>query len=427
VPNEVILSFRDGFPDDLSSWAQQRGAEELLHDAVLHWVSFRLPTTEAADRALEDARQRLDVRAAERDAYVQASFTPNDPLYAGQANWPAVAAPAAWDATLGSHAVKVAVLDTGIDIAHEDLAANACGPWVSFDPTEDALSDLAGHGTHVAGIVAAETNNAIGVAGASQSCLMGAKVLNRTFGGQWSWVAAGIRWAADNGADIISMSLGAPFLTVAVTPRVGVPPTVVGDAVFYAYHERDVLLVAAAGNQRCAVPMTLPMTEHFPALYTDVLAVAALTQDGSGVADFSSCGPDLELSAPGATILSTMAPDSVLGRVTCGKVRYCRLDGTSMATPHVAGVAALLKAHDPNLSAAQLRCILDLSAEDMDLPSRDYRTGWGRVDALAALQLDDQLTALGLHDALNTACVAIDEILAAGGVPDAPMPVELPV
>lgn len=380
IPNEVVFGFVGGIPEGIEGWLAGRGGELLLRDDALGWVSARFPSEAAAEEAIAAATVRDDVRYAEHDGVVGLLLTPNDPLYPQQWGYPAIRAPQAWDITLGSHAAKVAVLDTGILTTHPDLAPNACGPFTSFVPTEPTITDGHGHGTHVSGTVAAATNNALGVAGTAQACLMGAKVLSAGGSGQWTWVAAGIVWSADNGADVISMSLGG-----------GLPPQVVADAVAYAWG-KDVLIVAAAGNSGCGAGLQTRTDGSmiWPARYDEVQAVAALVApDGRQTAGFSSCGADMEIAAPGGGVVSTWLGNS-----------YASLSGTSMATPHVSGVAALVKSQNPGMSAFELRCLLDLTSDDLGLPMRplrDAQTGWGRVNAQRALEVDALLTAQGLH------------------------------
>ncbi|MCA1814531.1 MAG: S8 family serine peptidase [Halobacteriales archaeon] len=401
VANEVVVSFAGAVPANVESWLGAHGGQLLLRDDTLHWVSARFADAGSAGRFLDAAQASAGVRAASRDGIASVlalpsipgqGLTPNDPLYAQQWGYPAIGAPLAWGTTLGAHSVHVIVLDTGIYLAHPDLQGNLCGPFASFVPSEPTVNDGFGHGTHVSGTIAAVTNNGLGVAGTSQSCLGMGKVLGAGGSGQWTWVAAGIVWAADNGADIISMSLGGSGA-----------PQVVADAVAYAY-AHDVLVVSAAGNSGCR-PIPGAGTVGQPALYPGSMAVAAVNQpDGLVPAQFSSCGFKVEIAAPGVGVLSTFPPCN--GPPLCSNSGYGSIDGTSMATPHVAGSAALVKAQDPALTNVELRCILDVTATDAPAPGRDFSTGWGVVDPYAALAFDAQLTATGTHDAFTQACAA---------------------
>lgn len=420
VPDEIVVGFTATIPDDLAVWAAAAGGSVLYRDDVLAWASIGFPDGAAADAAIAAALLRPDVRYAQHDQAVTTAGVPDDPFWHFQGNLRAVQAPAAWEHIAGSHDVVVAVVDTGIG-PHPDLDANICG-GAAFVPGETGTGDRHGHGTHVAGIVAAVTGNGIGVAGGSQSCLLDVRVLDSRGNGQTSQLAAGIRWAADAGADVISMSLGTlPGL---------VPPLPVADAVFHAYHLRGALLVAAAGNWGCPDTETYPIVptlpplpdrQSYPSLFNDVLAVAGLSQNGYEVADYSSCGTALEIAAPGTSIMSTMIPCTRAGQ-SCDASGYGHLTGTSMATPHVAAAAALLYAQHPGISNVAARCILDLSADNMLLFGRDTATGWGRLDMAAALELDAALTVDGLHPAFETACLAGQAAIFWGGVPDGPAP-----
>ncbi len=363
VEDTIIVGFEDDVPDDAEAWIEAMGGQVELVDDATAWVSAQFPDAETADDALDRAQERNDVRFAEHDGYVHVLGVPDDPDYDKQWGYPAIDASAAWDTTTGSHDATVAVLDTGIDTDHEDLQANMCGPFESFVSSEPTVEDRNGHGTHVSGTVAATSDNGVGVAGTSQSCLMHGKVLSGGGFGQWSSVAAGITWATDNGADVISMSLGG-----------GGPPAVVDAAVEYAYYENQVLVVSAAGNAGCGGD-----TVGYPAKFPESMAVAALASPGDDTAGFSSCGPDVDIAAPGAGVYSTLPGCS--GAWLCSNTGYGYLSGTSMATPHVAGVAGLIKAVNPDMNGIQLRCVLYATADDMAGVGRDQQTGFGALNA----------------------------------------------
>jgi subtilisin family serine protease len=406
VPTDLVVGFDDALPPDVDALAASAGARIELRDDVLAWARFHFATEARADAAMATLLAVAGVRYVEHDTYAEALLTPDDSLWAQQWGPMAIHAPAAWDSTTGSHAIRLAILDTGVDFGHADVAPNLCGPFASFIPGQ-AVQDGFGHGTHVAGIAAGALGNGVGIAGVSQSCLMVGKVLGDADGrSQGTSVAAGIRWAADEGARIESLSLGRLDFLQATA-----------DAVAYAY-ARDVLIVASAGNNGCpqggAAPVVVPpngaspLAQNqgsigYPAFHDEVMAVAALFSPGDQVDAYSSCGPDMEIAAPGSGVVAPLP--ACTGTVSlCSNTGYGALSGTSMAAPHVAGVGALVLAQHPSLHAEELRCILDLSAHDLSLPGRDHLTGWGRVDARAALDLDATLTAEGLHAAFAEAC-----------------------
>ncbi|MFC1741905.1 S8 family peptidase [Nanoarchaeota archaeon] len=249
--------------------------------------------------------------------------------------------------------VKVCIIDTGIDRNHPDLAANIVtginyvGKRV-IDPNK--WEDDNGHGTHVAGTIAAIDNEQGVVGVAPDASLYIVKALDRKGSGYMSDVAAGMDWCVANGADVISMSLGA-----------AVDVSYVKDAADAAY-AAGALVVAAAGNE-------YPAPVIYPAAYDSVISVAA-TDSTDARAYFSNVGPENELAAPGVNILSTDKGDS-----------YSVKHGTSMATPHVAGVAALVYQANMSITNVGVRGMLQTSALDLGTAGRDSLFGFGLVSA----------------------------------------------
>lgn len=277
-----------------------------------------------------------------------------------------VDAPEAWAAGASGAGVTIAILDTGYDESHEDVTGKVAG---THDLTGEGIHDGHGHGTWTASIAAATTNNAAGIAGtAPDASLLIVKVLDNGGSGSWSQVADGITWAAQNGADIISMSLGGkcrggPFSGCNTLEA----------AVNFAW-QAGALLVAAAGNSGTS-------GTEYPAKFANVIAVAASDADDQR-ASFSNYG---DVAAPGVNVLGAF-PDCDGGETFAlqGNGLECDYDygsGTSASTPVVAGVAALVWGAHPGLSNAQVRNLLESTAED--LPG-DF-DGHGRVNACAAL------------------------------------------
>lgn len=364
------------------------------HDAriVAHHPTLGADVLEVDALRSEALQQRLraieGVQDVREDLPVRAQAVPLDPYYPLQWGPSAIHVPEVWDSWKGSHETVVAVIDTGVAYDHPDLEANICtlGPdYVNGD--EDPYDDQY-HGTHVAGTVAAELDNLKGVAGMANACIMPIKVLDENGHGWFSDLVEAVVWATDHGADIISMSLGG-------CPGCD-PGPLVERAMAYA-EERDVLVVAAAGNASCD-------EVGYPAAYPTVIAVAALTAPGEAAAGFSSCGPEVEVAAPGDQILSTFTEEGALVRAILGSypgdetlgqitgllpvevpvpddTRYTYLSGTSMATPHVSGVAALIWSAHPDLSARTLRCALWQTADDLAEEGHDNATGFGRIHA----------------------------------------------
>ncbi len=282
---------------------------------------------------------------------------------------PQIGAPTLWKDGFDGKGVKVAVLDTGVDATHPDLAGRV-SKLENFSSSPDAV-DHAGHGTHVAATVGGSGtgNGAKGVAPGVD--LISGKVLGDDGNGSLSDVISGIEWAAAEGADIVNMSLGTDFADDGTHP--------VSVAVDRATADHGSLFVVAAGNSG-------PNTIGTPASAKDALTVGALNRDET-LAHFSSTGPRIgdhgvkpEISAPGVGIVAARAAGTSMGRPV--DERYTAMDGTSMATPHVAGAAALLKQAHPQWTWQQLKSVLVGSAEPGDY--RVEEGGSGRADVVRA-------------------------------------------
>lgn len=296
---------------------------------------------------------------AEPNYFVYALDTiPNDPGWGQQYGPGAVRAPQGWDMATGSPAVTIAVLDSGVQAAHPDLSAKLVSGYDFVNGDSDPADDY-GHGTRVAGIAAAITDNGQGVAGISWGArIMPVKVLNSYGSGTYANVAAGIRFAVDNGARVINLSLGG-----------GSSSTTLLDAVNYAVG-LGAVLVAAAGNSGGAL--------YYPAAYPDVVAVGA-TDNLNVRAASSSHGPQLDLTAPGVGIYTTQLGGG-----------YAYESGTSAAAPFVSGAAAILIGIPGNgFSSVVVEQMLE-SAKDLGDPGFDEEYGWG------LLQLDRALRRAGL-------------------------------
>ncbi|MCS7178081.1 MAG: S8 family peptidase [Anaerolineae bacterium] len=282
---------------------------------------------------------------------------PNDASYGSQWGLTLIRAPEAWALSKGT-GVLIAILDTGTNYYHPDLSGKVRTDidWDFIHNDGDAMDDH-GHGTHVSGIAAATTNNTQGVAGLGwEATVLPLKVLNAQGRGSTDQLIPAIRYAADRGAKVINMSLGGPYPC----------PSTLQDAVNYA-HSRGVLLVAAAGNRP---DITVPA---FPANCTHVLGVAATTSRDT-MASFSNSGAHVSVAAPGEAILST-----------CQDGNYCYMSGTSMATPFVAGLAALVYARFPTYTPDQVASAILDQAKDLGPSGWDVDSGCGRIDAFATL------------------------------------------
>src|SRR5581483_6642613 len=291
---------------------------------------------------------------------------PNDPSYAGsQAPYlGALNLPSAWDRTTGSDSVVVAVVDSGVDPTHPDLAGHVVAGRNIVSGGADTTDEI-GHGTKMAGILGAVTNNGLGLAGVAWSVkIMPVKVTGPSGATSDSNVAAGITWAVDHGARVVNLSLGAPG-----------DDHVLQQAVDYATGH-DVLVVAAAGNNASTVP-------EFPAACRGVVAVGATDAAGRR-APFSNSGPWVDVNAPGVDVLTTGVGGG-----------YTRATGTSPATALVAGVAVLLRAADPGAGQADIADRLRRSALGRGPVGQDGVDASGVVDAAAALRLPARRAASG--------------------------------
>lgn len=298
--------------------------------------------------------------------------TPNDTLYNRyQWNLRHIRANTGWDRTTGSNSVIIAIVDTGVDLSHPDLIGRIV-PGIDTVNNDWEAQDDHGHGTHVASVAAANSNNGAGIAGVNwYARIMPVKALNQDGAGSNSQLATGITWAADNGANIINMSLASNSSS-----------TIVRNAVNYA-HSRGVLLIAAAGNHYANGNPT-----SYPAAYDHVLGVAAVN-DSDGHAGYSNSGGYVDVAAPGGDPAGSGDSDPrhwIAGAYWRGAgVSYALLSGTSQAAPQVAGLAGLLLALNPALTPDQLSQLITSTALDVQSPGWDSFSGHGRIDVAAAL------------------------------------------
>ena len=342
----VFIEFK-GKPDT--------GAVHLAGGKVLHSYTLldNVLAVEVPVNALNGLLLNPNVVSVEFDALAYASGKPAPSQPAQKLPWGVNRIDAELSNNTGA-GVKVCVVDTGIDKDHPDLQANIVGgrnfvaKGLTLDPTK--WDDDNGHGTHVAGTIAA-VDNTVGVVGVAPSAsLLAAKVLNRQGSGYMSDIIAGVDWCVQSGAKVVSMSLGSSSDVQAFHDTVD------------AAYANGVLLVAAAGNDYGGAV-------SYPAAYDSVVAVSA-TDSADNLASFSSVGPEVELAAPGASVLSTYKDGG-----------YATLSGTSMATPHVSGVAALAIQANPLMSNAQVRALLQSTADDLGAVGKDNLFGYGLVDA----------------------------------------------
>jgi thermitase len=304
---------------------------------------------------VDDVQASNLARFMEPNMKYQTQLVPNDPYWTLQWGPQKIEVDYAWNTTIGNSSVLVAVIDTGIDYDHPDLAANYVPlgyDWVNDD--SDPMDDY-GHGTHCAGIVAAGLNNDEGIAGVAQVRIMAEKGLNQYGYGYEDDLANAIIHAVDYGADILSNSWGGYGESI-----------LIHDAVKYAY-DNGVLVVAAAGNE-------VTSQKLYPAAYDEVIAVTA-TDRWDDPAWFTNFGEWVEVAAPGVDIYSTVWDNT-----------YTYMDGTSMACPHVSGVAALIWSQFPNMTRDWVRAQLRYTTDDLGDPDFDDYYGYGRINARKAVE-----------------------------------------
>ena len=341
IPGELLVGFQpSAIPIAKMGPIAPSLGEVVSIQETLRVIRFKLRPHVTEEQAIASLQRRRDVAYVERNYVVHAVGDPDDPEYTAKQYGPQITqANLAWDIWAPQKQAIVAILDTGVDYTHPDLVAklltDATGVvgYNAFDKSANAQDDHF-HGTHCAGIAAANTNNGVGIAGIagwnpanpdSQNSIkiMPVKVLNSGGSGSWEGVADGIVWATDHGASVISMSLGGFF-----------PSQTTGNAVRYAI-SKDVVVVAAAGNASTDFMF-------YPAGFPNVLSVAA-TDSTDTLTWFSNFGRWVKIAAPGNDIYSCFPGGG-----------YEYLSGTSMACPHVAGAATLIRAQYPELTNTEV-------------------------------------------------------------------------
>lgn len=285
--------------------------------------------------------------------------TPDDPFFDKQWALAKIEAESAWKVAAGSN-VTIAVIDSGVDLDHPELAARVVEGY-DFVNGDSQADDDYGHGTLVAGVAAAAANNNIGIAGLAWNArIMPVKVLDGQGQGVSSNLTCALYWAADRGADIINISI------ISFGPSFGMQ-----SAINYAANE-GALIFSAAGN---LFEEGNPVT--YPAAHDNVIAVAATDKDDAH-AWFSSAGAFVDIAAPGVGIYSPFPPTHD---------EYRSVYGTSLATPHGAGLAALVLSAVPSLSSEEVETVIQQSAVDLGEAGKDDKFGHGRIDASAAISL----------------------------------------
>jgi thermitase len=387
--NEVLVKFKPTLSEQtIKATIASYQCKNIKRIPRINVYKLQIQNNLSVEETLYALRINPDVEYAEPNYIAHAAVTPDDPLFdlqyaldnpgsappgSPQEDTADIKATSAWEETKGDEDIVIAIVDTGVDMAHPDLDDKIYSSGYDFINSDSDATDDEGHGTHVAGIAAAETHNNQGIAGVAWNCkILPVKVLDNLGIGPYSALIDGIIWAADNGADVINLSLGSPL-----------PSLSLENALKYAY-DLNVVIAAAAGNDGGAV--------YYPAAYDAYCLAVAATNDSDERVDLSNSaglwesnfGPEIDVAAPGAEIVSTV-PTWYFG---VGSFPYGIGDGTSQATPHVAGLAALIKSIKPHLTADQIMDVIRYSADDVNFVNnlgRDDYIGYGRINMDKAL------------------------------------------
>jgi serine protease len=366
--DSIVLDFREDIPTsaiegEINRLTQQFNLSPRLNSEFSGQDNIYIVSGDKATlKALKKAGLAEETEYIEPNYLYRAFTPPNDPDYSKQWNLHNINIEAAWDETKGN-GVTVAVIDTGVTPV-ADLKQTKFVKGYDFVSDRIEADDDNGHGTHVAGTIAQSTNNAFGVAGvAYEAKIMPLKVLSSAGGGTIADIAEAIRFAADNGADVINMSLGGAGES-----------KLMQEAVDYAYN-KGVVVVAAAGNEN-------RNSASYPARYPHVISVAALDA-ANNKAPYSNYGAGVDIAAPGGSeagkiVQHTIDPES-------GQAVFAGFQGTSMAAPHVAGVAALIKATGIQEPEAVLHILQESSRQVEQDPLNHF--GAGQLDAGSAVKL----------------------------------------
>jgi serine protease len=387
VPNEIIVKFKNDVPKNHIDQVNRRHRTSALYTSpFVGFKRLKTPPDRTPREAVELYNSEPDVEYAELNYYAYAHFEPpNDPFYYLQWHFndpcAGINIESAWDITTGDPNVIIAVLDTGIAyetyknfVQAPDLANTRFVSGYDFVNNDGHPNDDDGHGTHVTGTIAQSTNNEVGVAGIAYNCsIMPVKVLSRRGEAPYTTIAEGVYFAADNGADIINLSLGGPYDSITLR-----------DAIAYAYN-KGVTIICSAGNDGAGAP---PI---YPAAYDAYCIAVGATRYDQTRAYYSTTGSFVDLTAPGGDIDVDQNGDGYVDGIlqqTFGinpkDLGYWFYEGTSMAAPHVSGVAALLISIGATGPDA-VREALEATAEDLGIPGKDAEYGWGLINAFAAL------------------------------------------
>jgi thermitase len=384
APGQVLVRFKPNVSTQLVEATLARyGSQEIKRIPHLNLYQIRIPDGTSVEEMVYALSQNPDVQSAGPNYVARITVTPNDPFFryqyalnntgqaigvpgspSGKANAD-IRATAGWEETKGAAETIIAIIDSGVDFDHPDLKNKIVSRGRDFANDDWDATDDNGHGTYVAGIAAADTNNDEGIAGVAWNCrILPVKITDAEGSAWYDDLIDGILWAADNGAAVINLSMGGPDSDPALS-----------DALRYA-QEKGVVIAASAGNDNTAV--------FYPAAYDAYCLAVAATDYEDIRASYSCFGPEVDVAAPGEAVLS-LVPTWYWGP---DYLPYAYGYGTSASAPHVAGLAALLKGLKPWLTPKEIMDVIRFSADDVNSsehPGKDDYLGYGRINIEKAL------------------------------------------
>ncbi|WP_173916840.1 S8 family peptidase [Halobacillus sp. Marseille-Q1614] len=351
VKDEVVVKFKEGKGKSAQASPVKGLEAREVPDKDAVDSEFKVFKVENVEKAVKALNKNPNIEYAEPNYEFSADWTPNDTYYSSAQYGPQLTkTPAAWNTARGSSSQMIAIIDSGVDYNHPDLNDKTVRGY-DFVDYDYYPMDLNGHGTHVAGTAAAETNNAQGIAGmAPNSRILAVRALDANGSGSMTAISDAIRYSADQGAKVINLSLGCNCDTQTLE-----------NAVNYAWSKGSVV-IAAAGNDGVS-------TTFEPASYANVIAVGAVDRYDRR-ASFSNYGTWVDVTAPGVDIASTVPNGG-----------YAYMSGTSMASPHVAGLAGLLAGQ--GRSNSQIRTAIENSADRISGTGSYFEHG--RINSQAAV------------------------------------------
>ena len=366
IDGQVVVRFNEPMQtEELANFGQQMNSTMIKTAARLNSAVYKVSEGTDIESLIQSLRENPSVQFAERNYILSSNYTVSDPKSKEQQGLAMANLAKAWDITFGDPKVIIAVVDTGIDLTHPDLKNKIVPGYNIISQGKTPPKDDNGHGTHASGIAAADTNNKIGVAGTAPRCkLMPIKALDAKGSGDTVNVALGIVWAVDHGARVLNLSLGGPNNET------------VKKAVEYAL-AKNVVVVAAMGNDG-------KNQRAYPAAIPGVISVGSVDSDQAR-SSFSNYGSWISVASPGSSILSTMPTYETTMTESEKSKGYDYLDGTSMACPIVAGIAALVVSRNPTYTPAEVKARIESTATDLGKPGYDVEFGHGLVNAFKAV------------------------------------------